>query len=151
MTETGIAFFETGESYGRNSRGAGMSAEELLAPCLEELRLDRVRTTVATSFNAPRFGASPTTIVQSLQGSLQRLQVQDVEVFQVRPPMLGGLDAMAKGMVECVDEGLCTQLGVVDMGAGALKSMIRKVERRGEFLVSNKVQYNTLSTYILVV
>ena len=137
LVDEGVKFIDTNESYGKGSRPAKRSSEDLLAPALDDLY--RMRPLVATGVDCGRFSTNAGKVFKSLRSSLKRLGVEDVELYQAKPPMVGGLNALARGFIEAIDEGYCTRVGAIGLGIGAMKSLQRKLKRRGEFLATNTV------------
>lgn len=149
MMESGIVLADTSESYGRALEKKTLSAEYILGRCVDENA--RVDPLVASTFANPwmhllegggvRFGRRG--VVNALEQTCERLGVSGVELYQVPSALyLGFPNALADGLSECLDKGLCNYVGVCNMGKLRMKSMARKMEKRGASLTSNQFKFS---------
>jgi hypothetical protein len=83
LCEAGVTFFATSQAYGKQARGAGASAEQLLGQFAAS-RKDDSRPFVATTYAPGLLSGGRTKVVNALeQGSLDRLGLAEVDLYQV--------------------------------------------------------------------
>lgn len=133
--ESGVRFLDTADSYGSSYA----SAHKILTPLLQDRELRRERPMVAPSFRKTGLRTSTGKVFNSLRKSLKEMQLEEASLYQARKPLVGGLNALANGFVEGIDEGYCTRVGGINLSAGAMKSLQKKLKRRGEYLCTNAV------------
>eukprot|EP00567_Pseudictyota_dubia_P010108 CAMPEP_0197460708 /NCGR_PEP_ID=MMETSP1175-20131217/54754_1 /TAXON_ID=1003142 /ORGANISM="Triceratium dubium, Strain CCMP147" /LENGTH=528 /DNA_ID=CAMNT_0042995857 /DNA_START=201 /DNA_END=1787 /DNA_ORIENTATION=- len=149
LMESGIVFVDTSESYGRALEKKSLSSEHIVGRCVDENA--RVDPLVASTFANPwmhllegggvRFGRRG--VVNALEQTCERLGVSGVELYQVPAALyLGFPNALADGLSECLDKGLCNYVGVCNMGKLRMRSMAKKMERRGASLTSNQFKFS---------
>lgn len=122
--------------------------EEMLGNCMS--RDHESKPIIATNFNQRFQFGGEASVVSSMEASLDMLDgaTDEVQVLQCRPSKLsvGGLGALADGMVSSIDEGYCVSGGAVDItNKGKLKSFCRKMEARDEFLATNVFDFNLIN------
>jgi len=147
LTDGGITFVDTAESYGRSLRSEGLSAEQLIAMASEQglAATGPGATPVLASKFEPRsplrFGSGA--VVRAIQQTCERMEVSTLDLYQVDVlhPLLyiGGGRSLAKGLANAVDLGLCNFVGVCNFGKGQLQSFHSKLEKRGVQLATNQV------------
>ena len=146
----GISFVDTSETYGKGMRGDRLSAEQILAMCNEQASSmggGEIAPILASKFEPRgtsallRMGSGA--VVRAIRNSCERLEATCVDLYQidvVHPLLyLGGGGALASGLAEAADLGLCSYVGVCNMSARQMLSIHRKLESRGVPLVSNQV------------
>lgn len=133
----GIRFIDTAEIYGngRSERLLGQFLKETDQPVL-----------IATKF-LPfpwRFGKSA--IVRALKGSLARLGVESVDLYQIHSPTpLMSIDTMMEGLAECVKSGLTRTVGVSNFSQTQMVAAYSSLARHNIPLASNQVHYSLLN------
>lgn len=148
MLENGVTFIDTSESYGRSLTKKSLSAEHIIGKSYEEN--SEVDPLISTSLANPwmhlldggglRFGRRG--IVQALEDSCDRLGA-GVEVLEVPAALyLGFPNALPDGLSQCLDKGLCNFVGVSNMGKIRMRSMARKMEKRGTSLTMNSFAFS---------
>ena len=81
-------------------------------------------------------------LVKALEESCDRLG-NPVELYQVPAALyLGFPSALPDGLSQCLDKGLCNYVGVTNMGKMRMKSMARKMDKRGASLTSNSFAFS---------
>jgi aryl-alcohol dehydrogenase-like predicted oxidoreductase len=136
----GIRFIDTAEIYGngRSERLLGQFLKETDQPVL-----------IATKF-LPfpwRFGKGA--IVRALKGSLARLGVESVDLYQIHwPTPLLSIDTMMEGLAECVKSGLTRTVGVSNFSQTQMVAAYSSLARHNIPLASNQVHYSLLSRMI---
>lgn len=107
---------------------------------------DKLEPVVAMSYNARfKFGGE-SSVVSSIEASLEKLQVmEEIELLQTRPSRLslGGVGALAAGIRTAIDDGYCVSGGSMDITSkGKLKAMRRQMEQRDETLTTNQFEFS---------
>ncbi|KAG5185354.1 NADP-dependent oxidoreductase domain-containing protein [Tribonema minus] len=156
MLESGLAFFDTAETYGSKSIKDGMSAEQLLGRFIQESQAD-ARPMVGAKYTPvlwpgaavggllPRAGRRA--VVKALQRSLDRLGLAYVDLYSLHFPTgryIGGLGALAEGLAQARERGLCRHVGVCNMN-GAQASVRDFKEKLAKFdvpLIANQIEYS---------
>lgn len=107
--EAGITFYDHADIYG------GTACESIFKDCLQAVRGSRERIFIATKF-AIRDGYydhSPEHITSSIRGSLERMGLDFVDLYQVhRPDPLGHPAQTAEVLDRLVEQGLARTIGV---------------------------------------
>jgi predicted oxidoreductase len=109
--EAGITFFDHADFYG------GMACESIFKDCLAAVPESRARIFIATKVGIRwplgYYDHSPTYIRKSLEGSLTRMGVDYVDLYQLhRPDPLSHPAETAKVLDELVEKGLVRTVGV---------------------------------------
>ena len=107
--EAGITFFDHADIYG------GTACESIFKDCLAAVPGIRDKIVIATKFGirAGYFDHSPDHIRASIQGSLERMGLDYVDLYQIhRPDPLAHPKETARVLDELVGQGLVKQIGV---------------------------------------
>jgi predicted oxidoreductase len=107
--EAGITFFDHADIYG------GTACESIFKDCLAAVPGSRERIFIATKvgIRSGYYDHSPDHIRQSIRGSLQRLGVDCVDLYQLhRPDPLSHPEETAAVLDELVEAGLIKTVGV---------------------------------------
>lgn len=133
----GIRFIDTAEIYG-NGR-----SERLLGQFLKAT--DQPVLIATKFFPFPwRFGKG--SIVRALKGSLARLGVESVDLYQIHwPTPLMSIDTMMEGLAECVKNGLTRTVGVSNFSPTQMVAAYSSLARHNIPLASNQVHYSLLN------
>jgi aryl-alcohol dehydrogenase-like predicted oxidoreductase len=133
----GIRFIDTAENY-----GSGFS-ERLLGKFLKETDQPVL---IATKYFPWPWRFSKGFIPRALKGSLERLGVEAVDLYQIHwsSPLMSP-ETMMEGMVECVKQGLTRTVGVSNFGHKKMIRAYTTLARHGIPLASNQVHYSLLS------
>jgi aryl-alcohol dehydrogenase-like predicted oxidoreductase len=133
----GVALFDTAEIY-----GLGRS-ERLLG------RFMRTggpgRAVVATKFMPFPWRLRRADLRRALRGSLQRLGLRRVDLYQVHwpaPPV--AIETWMEALADAVDAGLVGAVGVSNFSARQTRRAAEALARRGVALASNQVEYSLL-------
>ncbi|HLO17307.1 MAG TPA: aldo/keto reductase [Anaerolineales bacterium] len=135
--EEGIRFVDTAEIYGngRSERLLGQFLKETDQPVL-----------IATKF-LPfpwRFGKG--SLTRALKGSLARLGVESVDLYQIHwPTPIMSIDAMMGGLAECAKSGMTRTVGVSNFGQSRMLAAYSALARHNIPLASNQVHYSLLN------
>jgi aryl-alcohol dehydrogenase-like predicted oxidoreductase len=135
--QEGIRFVDTAEVYGsgRSERLLGMFIKETEQPVL-----------VATKFFPYPWRFSKKALVNALKGSLERIGIESVDLYQIHWPSLTmNTDVLMDGLAECVKSGLTRTVGVSNFGHNRMLASYSALARHGIPLASNQVHYSLLS------
>lgn len=133
----GIRFVDTAEIY-----GSGHS-ERMLGKFLKETD-QPVR--VATKFFPWPWRLTKGLIPRSLKGSLERLGLGSVDLYQIHwPSLVMSTETMMEGMMECVKQGLTRTVGVSNFGKNHMLRAYSTLAQHGFPLASNQVHYSLLN------
>jgi len=132
----GIRFIDTAEIYGN-----GLS-EHLLGGFLRETDQPVL---VATKFFPWPWRFSKRAIPKALKGSLARLNVESVDLYQIHwPTPILGTDRMMEGLAECVKSGITRTVGVSNFGQSRMLAAYSSLARHNVPLAANQVHYSLL-------
>lgn len=137
--ERGVALFDTAEIYGNGA------SERIIGELLREGGFEG-RPVIATKFAPLPYRLDPRSLLRALDGSLARLGVSTVDLYQIHfpsplPPRKGLMDALA----EAVKEGKARAVGVSNYGAEAMRRAHERLAARGVRLATNQVEYSLLN------
>jgi aryl-alcohol dehydrogenase-like predicted oxidoreductase len=132
--EAGVSLFDTAEVY-----GSGKS-ERILGDLVRRWGKPLI---VATKFAPYRLGAAA--VHRALEGSLSRLGLQRVDLYQVHwPPIVGRIDTWMEALAAAVQEGRVRAVGVSNFGAEQMRRAQDALARHAVPLASNQVEYSLL-------
>ena len=133
----GIRFIDTAEIYGN-----GLS-EHLLGAFLHETDQPVL---IATKFFPWPWRFTKRAIPKALKGSLARLNVESVDLYQIHwPTPLLGTDRVMEGLAECVKSGMTRTVGVSNYGQSRMLAAYSSLARHNVPLASNQVHYSLLN------
>jgi aryl-alcohol dehydrogenase-like predicted oxidoreductase len=133
----GIRFIDTAEVY-----GSGMS-ERLLGKFIKETDQPVL---IATKYFPYPWRLFPSSIPKALRGSLERIGVESVDLYQVHwPTPLMNVDRTMDGMAECVKSGLTRTVGVSNFNQTQMLASYSALARQNIPLASNQVHYSLLN------
>ncbi|HET6597852.1 MAG TPA: aldo/keto reductase [Anaerolineales bacterium] len=133
----GIRFIDTAEIYGhgRSERLLGQFLKETDQPVL-----------IATKFLPFPWRLGKNSLVRALKGSLARLGVESVDLYQIHSPTpLMSVDTMMEGLAECVKRGLTRTVGVSNFSQSQMVAAYSALARHSIPLASNQVHYSLLT------
>ena len=133
----GIRFIDTAEIYGngRSERLLGQFLKETDQPVL-----------IATKFLPFPWRFGKNALVRALKGSLARLSVESVDLYQIHfPSPLMSIDTMMVGLAECVKSGLTRTVGVSNFSQTQMLAAYSALARHNIPLASNQVHYSLLN------
>jgi aryl-alcohol dehydrogenase-like predicted oxidoreductase len=134
--DAGINMVDTAEVYG------GGVSEEIVGECLRQAK----RPVVVASKFAPlptRIGRR--TVMRALDGSLKRLGVNTIDLYQVHWsfPILP-IDMLMNILADAVQAGKVRYIGVSNYNVAQMRLAYETLAKRGLPLVSNQVEYSLL-------
>jgi aryl-alcohol dehydrogenase-like predicted oxidoreductase len=133
----GIRFIDTAEIYG-NGR-----SESLLGQFLKETDQPLL---IATKFMPFPWRFGRNAVVRALKGSLARLGVESVDLYQLHwPSPLISTDTLMDGLAVCVKSGLTRTVGVSNFGQTQMLAAYSALARHNTPLASNQVHYSLLN------
>jgi len=133
---SGVDFFDTAEIYGqgRSERILGQLARE-----------EQTRVFLATKFFPYPWRPYRGALVPALRGSLRRLGVPHVDLYQIHfpfPPL--SVESWMNSMADAVELGLTRAVGVSNYSVRQMERAHAALARRGVQLASNQVEYSLL-------
>lgn len=132
----GVRLIDTAEVYGsgRSERFVGEFARASDHPAL-----------IATKFFPWPWRLSRKSLVSALKGSLNRLGLPAVDLYQVHNPISPlSPESLAEGLMDCLDAGLARSVGVSNFDESQMLRAHSTLARQGAALVSNQVHYSLL-------
>ena len=138
--ETGMVFFDTAEVYGQGQ------SEKYLGMFLKSTD---VRTVVATKFMPFPWRLTGKALGKALRGSLQRLDLPRVDLYQVHMPFVPvKIETWMGAMAEACQAGLTDAVGVSNYDQSQTQRAFEALQHEGMRLASNQVEYNLLNRKI---
>lgn len=133
----GIRFVDTAEMYGN-----GLS-ERLLGRFIQETDQPVL---IATKIVPWPWRFTKASVINALKGSLARLDVESVDLYQVHFPLpFMNMDMLMSALAECVKSGLTRTVGVSNFGQSRMVAAYSSLARHGVPLASNQVPYSLLN------
>lgn len=134
--ERGVRFFDTAEVYGpwRSERLIGTFAQKSPTPIQ-----------IATKFMPLPWRLTKTSLLRALKGSLARLTVPYVDLYQIHfplPPIK--VETWMEAMVEAVETGLTRNVGVSNYDTRTMYRAHTILNKNHVALFSNQVEYSLL-------
>ncbi|MBX6762623.1 MAG: aldo/keto reductase [Rubrobacteraceae bacterium] len=136
--ESGVELVDTAEIYGNGA------SERIIGEVLRSGELPR-RPVIATKFAPLPHRLDPRALLRALDGSLRRLGVESVDLYQVHfPSPLLKVESLMDALAEAVKEGKARAVGVSNYGASQMRRAYERLAHHGVPLASNQVRYNLL-------
>lgn len=133
----GIKVFDTAEVYGQGK------SEELLG---ELVRTSDQQLIVATKFMPFPWRLSRRSLLRALRGSLKRLGVEQVDLYQIHQPLPPiNVETWMGAMTEAVHAGLVREVGVSNYDQSWMQRAFDSLAREGIRLASNQVEYSLVN------
>jgi len=135
--EAGVNFFDTAEVYGsgRSERYLGSFLLGASKPVI-----------VATKFFPFPWRLTQATLLHALRGSLERLNLQQVDLYQVHQPFPPvAIETWAEALAQAVQQGLTRAVGVSNYSAEQMQRASAALAKHGIALASNQVEYSLLN------
>ncbi len=132
----GVNLVDTAEVYGagRSERIVGQLIKSVNKPVL-----------VATKFFPLPYRFTSKSVVRALRGSLERLDLQKVELYQLHwPSPLVPVETYVEGLALAVEAGLTKSVGVSNYNLEQMERAVRVLDKHGIPLASNQVEYSLL-------
>lgn len=133
----GVRFVDTAELYGN-----GLS-ERLLGTFIKDTNQPVL---IATKFFPWPWRFYKNAIVRAMKGSLARLSVESVDLYQIHwPSPILNTEKLMEGLAECVKSGMTRTVGVSNFGQSRMLAAYSSLARHNIPLASNQVHYSLLS------
>lgn len=138
--EAGLNFFDTAEVY-----GAGES-ERIIGKLLAQDPGRRETLVIATKFMpAPQKLNVRKAVREAVLGSLERLGIERIDLYQVHGPIsLRSHAAMAEALAAVHADGLVSAVGVSNYSISEMGAIHGQLAARGIPLASNQIEYSLL-------
>jgi aryl-alcohol dehydrogenase-like predicted oxidoreductase len=134
---SGVTFIDTAESYGQGQ------SETILG---QLLKMVEQPVKIATKFMPFPWRLSRQTLVKALRGSLQRLGLEQVQLYQVHMPLPPvNVETWMEGMAEAVQAGLTLGVGVSNYDQEKMQRAYERLLREDIHLASNQMEYSLLN------
>lgn len=138
--EAGVRLFDTAEVYGQGQ------SETLLGRFLRE---SAAQVMVATKFMPYPWRLRRKDLLRALRGSLNRLGMQQVDLYQIHWPMPPlTVETWMEAMVEAQQNGMIQAVGVSNYDRGQMQRAYDALVRNGVPLASNQVEYSLINRTI---
>lgn len=133
----GINLFDTAEIYGQGQ------SERYLGEYVSQI--PRHLVTIATKFAPLPQRLRREDVVKALRGSLERLQMDHVDLYQIHWPWsIVRVETWGSGLVDAVEQGLTRTVGVSNYNLDQTRRAFAVLSARGIPLASNQVRYSLL-------
>ncbi len=138
--EAGITFFDTAEVYGNGE------SERIIGRLLGANPGVRDDLVIATKFMPmPQKLNVVGAVRKSLEASLGRLGVDQVELYQIHgPTSLRSPAALAEALARVHSDGLVRAVGVSNYSEREMTRIHRELDKRGMRLASNQIEFSLL-------
>ena len=139
--DAGINFFDTAEIYGP------AESERLLGQFIKETTQP---VQIATKYFPLPWRFTAQAVADALSGSLRRLQLDRVALYQVHWPFdfLMGQQTLMNALADEVEQGRIQTVGVSNYSAAQMRQAHKLLAARGVPLVVNQVRYSMLTRQI---
>jgi aryl-alcohol dehydrogenase-like predicted oxidoreductase len=139
--EAGVTFFDTAEIY-----GSGLS-EKYLGEFTQKATKP---VQIATKYGPMPWRIRGQAVADALTASLQRLQVQSVDLYQVHWgfAFLMSQDTLMNALADEVQRGRIASVGVSNYTADQMREAHQILARRGVPLAVNQVRYSLLTRQV---
>lgn len=136
----GVALIDTAEVYGKGE------SERIIGRLLAARPADRARIVLATKFMPmPHKLNVRSALRSSLLGSIERLGVEQVDLYQIHGPIsLRSKGVIAEALAAVVDEGLTRAVGVSNYSSGEVEEIHAALASHGVPLATNQVEHSLL-------
>ena len=139
--ERGVRLFDTAEIYGNGA------SEKIIGGLLREYGCEGEagRPLIATKFAPLPYRFGPRSVLRALDGSLERLQVEAVDLYQIHfPSPLLKIEGLMDALAEAVKEGKARSVGVSNYDAPRMRRAHERLAHHDVPLASNQVHYSLL-------
>jgi len=133
--KSGVNFFDTAEIYGMGK------SEEILGRCIRESKTG-ILPIIATKFYPFPWRFGRNALRQALVGSLKRLGVNKVDLYQIHRPI--NANKWTDAIADVYEEGLISAIGVSNYNLEQFKRAFDSLGNRGIKLSSNQMQYSLI-------
>ena len=144
LVSEGVVLVETSPDYGKAMAGKQLSAEDILARCIEENPNTGIEPLLVGTYSNSFFQRSPKALTDSLTASCDRMKTSGVEVFQIENlswlhPSGGLVNGMAEGILEV---GQANYAGVKNMSPLRMRRIIQKLDKKDLILTTNSFEFS---------
>ena len=136
----GVRLFDTAEFYGSGA------SERIIGRLLDESDPSEPSPLIATKFAPLPYRFSPRSLLKALDGSLTRLRVETIDLYQIHfPYSLLKIEGLMDALAEAVKEGKVRHVGVSNYGAAQMRRAHERLAKHDVPLASNQVHYSLLN------
>lgn len=134
--DNGLNFFDTAEIYGKGA------SERILGECQ---RQDGRPILIASKFAPLPQRLSPKLLLDALDGTLERLGVEQIDLYQIHWPFTFlSINGLMDALAEAVRSGKVRAVGVSNYSARQMRQAHERLARHDVSLASNQVEYSLL-------
>jgi aryl-alcohol dehydrogenase-like predicted oxidoreductase len=138
----GINFVDTAQAYGDGESERIVGELVRRAISRDEVVIQTKYYVVPTPGNIIHPTSSP---LRRLKDSLEKMQLDFVDVYLVHGPIhIQSISQIAKGMAECVEQGLAKCIGVANYDRDDMLKMKEELAKYGIPLATNQVEYHPI-------
>ncbi|KAM0548424.1 hypothetical protein ACHAPJ_009910 [Fusarium lateritium] len=145
LYEAGINFIDTAEAYGSGE------SEGIVEDLVKDLPRDSVVIQTkyfATPLKATNFIHPVDMPIKSLRASLQRINLDYVDIYLVHGPIHPqSIAKVAEGMAQCVEQGLARCIGVANYDAEDVQNINDELAKFNVPIATNQCEFNVLRRY----
>lgn len=136
----GVTLFDTAEVYGDGE------SERIIGKLIAEEATQRSNLVIATKFMPSPWKLNVRVALrEALMGSLERLGVETIDLYQIHGPVsLRSHAAMAEALASVHEEGLVKAVGVSNYSIREMGSIHAELAARGVRLASNQIEFSPL-------
>jgi aryl-alcohol dehydrogenase-like predicted oxidoreductase len=136
----GIRIFDTAEVYGQGK------SELFLGKFIQE---SEQKVSIWTKFMPYPWRLLRRSLDRAIKNSLKRLGQSQVDLYQIHAPLPPvTIDTWMEAMLDVYEQGLVRGIGVSNYDRRQTQRAYEALNRRGNLLVSNQVEYNLLNRKI---
>ena len=134
--ERGVSYFDTAESYGNGE------SERVLGRCI---RAFEKPVCIATKFSAGRWQVRRKDVVDACRGSLRRLGVEQIDLYQIHwPTRLASVEQRMDALAEIVERGMAKRVGVSNYSLDQIRRAQDRLAHWNLKLASVQLEYSIL-------
>lgn len=136
----GVTFFDTAEVYGQGK------SEMILGMLVKQYGQ---KCKIASKMMPYPWRISKSSLKKALEGSLQRLEINKIDLYQMHWPLQPvPINMWMNRMADAVEEGLVSAVGVSNYNLEQTINAHETLKKRGLRLTSNQVEYNLINRKI---
>ncbi|EWZ38896.1 NADP-dependent oxidoreductase domain-containing protein [Fusarium oxysporum Fo47] len=145
LYEAGINFIDTAEAYGDGE------SERIIGELVKNIPRESIVIQTkyfSTPLKAANFIHPVDAPIKSLKASLQRMNLEYVDIYLVHGPIHPqSIATIAEGMAQCVEQGLAHSIGVANYDVEDVQKINDELAKFNIPLATNQCEYNILRRY----
>lgn len=142
----GIFLFETSPDYGKIMATKKLSAEDIMARCIQEYKETEASPLIVGTYNNQLWQRGGKGLTDSLSKTCEKLEVSAVDVYQIKNVGWLPSGGLIKGATEAVvDSGTTNYVGVKNMAPVRMRRIINKLDNEGITLTTNSFEFSLVN------